>query len=275
MNRSVSVLLFILMLRFSVYGQPANFKTETSIHYYSDAENKADPYKKERGVLDVFYPPNGGNLPVIIWFHGGGLTGGEKFIPEQLKNGKYVVVAANYRFYPKVKCPAYIEDAAAATAWVFNNIKKYGGNPSLIFISGHSAGGYLASMIGLDKKWLSKHQIDANKIAGLAPFSGHGITHMTVREERGIPKTQAVIDEFAPIFWARADAPPLLLITGDRELEMLGRYEENAYLLRMMKLTGHTQTTLYEMDGYGHDMTIPGYPLLMNFIDRIAMGTGK
>ena len=69
---------------------------------------------------------------------------------------------------------------------VYNNIQKYGGNNQLIFVSGHSAGGYLASMVGLDKKWLAVHNIDANAIAGLIPFSGHAITHFTVREERGI-----------------------------------------------------------------------------------------
>lgn len=83
-------------------------------------------------------------------------------------------------------------------------------------------------MIGLDKSWLGKYDIDANKIAGLISLSGHAITHFTVREERGIPGTQPVVDSLAPLFHVRADAPPLLLITGDREMEMLGRYEENA-----------------------------------------------
>jgi hypothetical protein len=68
----------------------------------------------------------------------------------------------------------------------------------------------------------------------------------------------------------RADAPPLLLITGDREMEMLGRYEENAYLMRMMKIVGHTATTLYEMDGYGHNMTEPAFPLLLKEVQRIV-----
>jgi len=180
------------------------------------------------------------------------------------------VVAVNYRFYPKVKAPTYIDDAAASVAWVFENIKNYGGDPSLIFISGHSAGGYLASMVGLDKSYLAKHSIDANQIAGLIPFSGHTITHFTVREEMGIDGKQPIVDKFAPLFHVRADAPPLLLITGDRELEMLGRYEENAYLYRMMKVAGHKETQLFEMDGYGHGMTEPAFPLLINEVKRIS-----
>jgi len=47
---------------------------------------------------------------------------------------------------------------------------------------------------------------------------------------------------------------------------MLGRYEENAYLMRMMKVVGHKETTLYELDGYGHNMTEPAFPLLLKWI---------
>ena len=180
------------------------------------------------------------------------------------------VVAVNYRLYPKIKAPVYIEDAAAAVAWVFNHIEEFGGDPELLFISGHSAGGYLTSMVGLDQRWLKKHDIDANRIAGLIPFSGHTITHFTVRAERGIEGTQPVVDDLAPLFHVRKDAPPLLMITGDREMEMMGRYEENAYLWRMMKVVGHPDTRLYEMDGYGHNMLLPAYPLLINEVKRIV-----
>jgi hypothetical protein len=62
------------------------------------------------------------------------------------------------------------------------------------------------------------------------------------RAERGIEGTRPVVDDLAPLYHVRKDAPPLLLITGDRELEMLGRYEENAYLMRMMKVVGHPHT---------------------------------
>jgi hypothetical protein len=127
-------------------------------------------------------------------------------------------------------------------------------------------------MVGLDKSYLNEHGIDANQIAGLISFSGHTITHFTVREERGIPGQQAVIDEYAPLYHVRADAPPLLLITGDRELELLGRYEENAYMMRMMKVIGHTDTRIMELDGYGHGMVEPAIPLLINEVRRI-LGT--
>ena len=65
-------------------------------------------------------------------------------------------------------------------------------------------------------------------------------------------------------------SPESILITGDREMEMMGRYEENAYLWRMMKVVGHPDTRLYEMDGYGHNMLLPAYPLLINEVKRIV-----
>ncbi|MNQ87980.1 Acetyl esterase [compost metagenome] len=219
--------------------------------------------------MDIYYPKNTKGFATIVWFHGGGLTGGSKEIPEALKNKDFAIIGVNYRLSPKVKAAKCIEDAAVAIAWAFNNIAGYGGDTAQIFVSGHSAGAYLALMNGLDKKWLQREGIDANKIAGLIPLSAQCITHFEIRRENGIPEKQPTIDTFAPLFHVRADAPPLLLITGDRELEMLGRYEENAYMERMMKLVGHKETKLYELDGYGHGMTEPGFPLLVNEVNRI------
>lgn len=264
----LSILLICVGL--SVFAQETEYSTKSNIHYYSESITQPDGYINEQCVLDIYYPKNVKSFATIVWFHGGGLTEGSKEFPEALKNKGICIVAVNYRLYPKVNSPKYIEDAAAATAWVFNHINSFGGDSSLIFISGHSAGGYLALMLGLDKSWLKAWNIDANRIAGLIPLSGQAITHFTVRKERGIAETQPVIDNLAPLFYVRADAPPLLLITGDRELEILGRYEENAYLMRMMKVVGHQETKLYELEGYGHSMTQPAFPLLMNEVSRIV-----
>lgn len=268
--KNLFLFAFLFLFGVSVSAQKVEYATQLNIPYYDNSVSKSDAYLKERCVLDVYYPKNSKGFATVIWFHGGGLTSGEKELPEALKNQGIAVISVNYRLGPKVVAPKYIEDAAAATAWVFKNISTFGGDTSLIFVSGHSAGGYLATMIGLDKKWLNAQGIDANKIAGLIPFSGQAITHFLVRKERGIPETQPVIDEYAPLFHVRADAPPLLLITGDRELELLGRYEENAYLMRMMKIAGHKNTKLYELDGFGHNMTEPAFPLLLNEVRRIV-----
>ncbi|MDI1306094.1 MAG: alpha/beta hydrolase [bacterium] len=268
--KKIFLSLFIFLFGITVSAQKLEYTTKSNIPYYSDAINKTDTYINERCLLDIYYPKNSSGFATVVWFHGGGLTLGSKELPEGLKDKGICVVSVNYRLSPKVNSPKYIEDAAAAVAWVFKNINTFGGDNSLIFISGHSAGGYLASMISLDKKWLLADGIDANKIAGIIPLSGQAITHFEIRKERGIPETQPVIDELAPLFHVRADAPPLLLITGDRELEMLGRYEENAYLMRMMKIAGHKETKLYELDGFGHNMTEPAFPLVIKEVQRIV-----
>lgn len=240
------------------------YDTIKNVHYYADSINKKDSYINSQCTIDIYYPKGAKNFATIVWFHGGGITGGSKEIPRALTQKGYAVIGVGYRLSPKVKAPAYIEDAAAAVAWTFQHIAEYGGNADLIFVSGHSAGGYLGAMITLDKKYLAKYNIDANKIAEVVPFSGQAITHFTVRAERGIKETQPIIDEYAPLYFVRADAPPMLLITGDREKELYGRYEENAYLNRMMKLAGHKRTTLYELQGFDHGgMAEPAFPLLV------------
>lgn len=261
MKKIISLLVFLYWFTANAQQQ---YVTEKNIQYYPDSVAKKDAYISSQCLLDLYYPKGAKNFATIIWFHGGGITGGSKEIPKALTEKGYAVIGVGYRFSPKVTAPAYIEDAAAATAWVFQHIAEFGGSTKLIFISGHSAGGYLGMMITLDKKYLAKYSIDANNIAGLIPFSGQAITHFTIRKERGIKDTQPIIDQYAPLYHVRAEAPPMLLITGDREMELLGRYEENAYLNRMMKLAGHQRTRLYELDGFDHGgMAQPAFPLLL------------
>lgn len=264
----IHVIFFLFFFNIGLFSQENTYLTQENISYTSRSTNNI--YKTKMCMLDIYYPSNIDNFTTIIWIHGGGLSGGNKNIPKEFKEQGIGIVAINYRLYPKVKAPSYIEDVAEATAWVFNHIEEYGGNASKIFISGHSAGGYLTSMIGLDKSWLAAYNIDADSIAGLMPLSGHMITHFTVRDEKNIPRTQPIIDELAPLFHVRRNTPPILLITGDREKEMLGRYEENAYMMRMLKVIGNKNVKLYELDGYGHNITIPAIPLIINEIKALT-----
>jgi acetyl esterase/lipase len=264
------ILIFLLLVNSYAQAQQA-YVTEKDISYYADSVNQRDKYKAMQCSLDLYYPKGAKNFATIVWFHGGGITGGRKEIPKELMDKGYAVVGVGYRLSPKVAAPAYIEDAAAAVAWVFQHITQYGGSNKLVFVSGHSAGGYLGMMITLDKKYLQKYGIDANSIAALIPFSGQAITHFTIRKESGIKDVQPLIDHYAPLHHVRADAPPMLLITGDREMELLGRYEENAYLWRMMKLAGHQRTRLYELDGFDHGaMAVPAFPLLLKEVTSIT-----
>jgi len=266
----IQCIIFLAWLPICAVAQ--EYVTEKNIHYYEkEIGISPDLYTDAQCTLDIYYPKDTKNFATIVWFHGGSLTGGKKQIPKALMQKGFAVIGVEYRLSPKATAPAYLLDAAASVAWVFKNISKYGGSNKMIFISGHSAGGYLGMMITLDKSYLNKYNIDANQIAALIPFSGQAITHFTIRNEIGIKNTQPIIDKYAPLYFVREDAPRMLLITGDRELELLGRYEENAYLLRMMKLTGNKQTTLYELQGFDHGgMAEPAFPLLIQEVASIS-----
>ena len=260
--------IFCFLLQFiSVYCR--EYVTLSDIPYY----NATDEYAIERDKLDIYYSPEFKDKPVVVWFHGGGLIGGNKHIPDQLKNDSLVVVAVNYRLLPNASIDEIIDDAAAAVAWTFNNIEKYGGSTEKIFLAGHSAGGYLISMTGLDKSRLEKYGIEANAIAGLFPYSGQVLTHYAVREQNGISPFQPVIDQYAPLTHARKDAPPYVIISGDRNEELYGRYEENAYMWRLMKMLGQPYIFIYELQGYNHgDMAEPAHHILKNHIKSILRG---
>jgi len=267
--RKIILFLFGVLLYTHGFAQQTTYETKKDISYYPTS-TKGDAYREQRCKLDVYYPKNKTNSSTIVWFHGGSLTGGNKEIPRELLEKGFIVIAVGYRLSPKVLVKDIIEDATASVAWTFNNIASYGGNNKLIFVSGHSAGAYLGMMLTLDKKYLAAYSIDADAIAGLIPFSGQAITHFTVRQERKIKDVQPIIDEYAPLYHVRPTAPPMLLLTGDREMEMLGRYEENAYLARMMKLAGNKTTVLHELQGYGHNMVYPAIPLLIEEVNRLS-----
>ena len=77
------------------------------------------------------------------------------------------------------------------------------------------------------------------------------------------------IDKYAPLYFVRGDAAPMLIISGDRELELFGRYEENAYFVRMLRLNGHKKVTFYEVDGFDHgDMAQPAHLLLLKYMKK-------
>lgn len=266
----VAMFALLLALGMASHAGPVTYKTEKDIPYSLDPIEEQTDYQKERCKLDLYYPEGRKGFATIVWYHGGGLTGGGKHFPEY-KDKCLAMVGVNYRLYPKTpSCSNAISDAAAALAWTFKNIGKYGGDPTKIFVSGHSAGGYLTMMLGYDKQWLAKYGVNADDIKGLFPYSGHTITHMTVRKEKyNLPTQVPVIDEFAPIYHARPDAPPTLLLAGDRRLEILGRTEENELFLRVLKDVGHPNVELLEFEGYGHGMAHPAPPVALKWIEKV------
>ena len=261
----------ILVTIFSAAGQPHpedkgyNFVQNVS---YTSADEQ-DDYRKERCLLDIYYPETDKGFATLVWFHGGGLEKGNKDLLDGFRRQGFAVVSVNYRLFPQCKCPDYIDDAAMAVAWTFENIEKYGGNKDQIYVSGHSAGGYLTLMVTLAKEYMEKYGADADKIAKAYPVSGQTVTHYTIRKERGLPDGLPVIDEYAPMSHAGRGGAPLVLISGDRNLEMLARYEENAHLQALLKNFGH-DSVLYEMQGFNHrTVTAPASALISSDIKKL------
>ncbi len=224
----------------------AHAVTLSNIAYKTRAPQ--NDYETERCVLDLYLPTNRTGFATLVWFHGGGLTAGSKndketrAIAQSLARGGLGVVVPNYRLSPKATYPAYIEDAAAAVAWTHTHIAQHGGEPTRLFIGGHSAGGYLTLMLGLDAHYLKDAGVPSSAVAGLIPVSGQTMTHYTVRAERGIRSRFTVIaDEAAPVYHTRKNAPPMLVLWAEND--MPARAEENAYLVALLKGIGHTRVT--------------------------------
>lgn len=236
------------------------------IPYISDGET--DPYRIERCRLDLYYPEDIEDFPTLVWFHGGGLEGGSKSLQEGFRRQGFAVADVNYRLFPKAKCPDYINDAAEAVAYIFSHIEEYGGDPDRIYVGGHSAGGYLTLMLVLCPEYMAGYGADADRIRKAYPVGGQTFTHFTIKKERGMPMDLPYIDEYAPVNNVRKEGAPLMLITGDRDLEMLCRYEENDCLMAILRHFGHP-AVLYELDGFDHGGVItPACILIRDDIHR-------
>lgn len=236
-------------------------------------------YRQERCKLDIYYPAQEPGFITLVHLHGGGLQACEKEFPETLKNHNIALVAPNYRLSSaRAKCPDYLEDAAAAVAWVFRNISRYGGDPAKIYLSGGSAGGYLAAMIGLAPAYLAKHGLSNQQLAGVMPVSGQMTTHFqVVNEYSGIISFTSspipVIDKYAPLFYIHKNVPPLVLFAGDSAIEIPGRPEENKLLaILLSRVAGHSQVECIALPGYDHgDIYTPAYLLLLKKIQEMEL----
>lgn len=259
------ILLGIVLLAaaLSAHAQKG-YNVKNDIPYVENTDSSA--YRRERCKLDVYYPTDKKGCKTIVWFHGGGLEGGSKELLPGLKNSGIVIVAPNYRLFPQCKAPDYISDAAAAVAWTMKHITEYGGDPSQVYVGGHSAGGYLTLMLALDKGYLAGYGVDADSVKGYFPVSGQTATHYTIRKERGISFTKPVVDSLAPLNNVRVLDTKLMLITGDRRLEMMARYEENLYLKAVLEGIGNKPVTIHELSGFNHGTVLAPAALLIKEI---------
>jgi acetyl esterase/lipase len=170
-----------------------------------------------RQKLDIYHPNKApAGAKVVIFFYGGHWQDGEKkdyrFVGQALASRGFVAVLPDYRLYPDVTFPAFVQDGAATVRWVHDNISKFGGDPKKIYLMGHSAGAYIAVLLTLDGHYLTDVGLDRNAIRGTAGLSGP-------YDFQPLPGDQAVFgttppDEFEPIHFVDEHAPPILLLHG-------------------------------------------------------------
>ncbi|MCA9096261.1 MAG: alpha/beta hydrolase [Planctomycetaceae bacterium] len=257
----------------------AEIRIVRDVAYRPDAETD---YERTRCKLDLYLPAETKDAPSILWFHGGSLRFGDKGGAIEQGIGKHfaeegiIFISANYRLHPQVSYPAYVEDAAAAFAFLHGTIETYGGSPRRIFISGHSAGGYLVAMVGLDPQFLAKSKLSPSDIAGVIPVTGQMLTHSTVRKEQEVPETRPVIDAASPCWHVRRDAPPFLNLAGSEDLPT--RAEENIYFISALKAIGHPDATYLQIEGRSHISVAaelakpsdPGGEKIVEFVRRLS-----
>ena len=130
----------------------------------------------ERQVLDIYRPEGADQLPVVFWIHGGGWQTGDKtdvrIKPKVLCDRGMVFVSTNYRLLPDVQMEVLIGDVANSLGWVYRNIADYGGDPTRIFVMGHSAGAQLAALLCIDQRYLESAGVPFDVLRGCVPVDG-------------------------------------------------------------------------------------------------------
>jgi acetyl esterase/lipase len=187
-----------------------SYKRHTNIAYGPEPEHRLDVYVPDSAVT---------SRPVVVFWHGGRWSWGDKadyrFVGAALAECGYVAVVANYRHYPQVKMPGFMDDAARAGLWAEAHAGEFGGSRERLYLMGHSAGAQLAALVTLDPRYFAAYGGAAPHIAGVIGLSGPydflPLLEADVQDMFGPPELYA---QSQPINFVRADAPPMLLIQG-------------------------------------------------------------
>jgi acetyl esterase/lipase len=184
-----------------------------------------------RQKLDVYRPQGAGPHPVIVFFYGGGWQSGERgpyrFVAETLTRHGYVIVIPDYRVYPEARFPTFIEDAAQAVGWARDNAARIGGDPSRLFLMGHSAGAHIAAMVALDARYLAKVGMERRELKGFIGLAGpYDFLPLTSDKFKTILAAPDMA-QTQPITFADEGAPPMFLLHGLDDTTVLPRNSVN------------------------------------------------
>lgn len=186
------------------------FRRHADIAYGSDPQHR----------LDVYVPRGraAAPRPVVVFWHGGRWKFGDKadyrFVGAALAGLGWIAVLANYRHYPQVKMPGFMDDAAQAALWSAAHAVDFGGNQRLLYLMGHSAGAHMAALLSLDSRYFSAAGQPPH-IAGVIGLSGAydflPLLEADVQDMFGPPQNYP---QSQPINFVRSGAPPMLLVHG-------------------------------------------------------------
>ncbi len=231
----------------------------------ADRPGSAIPFGTHGQTLDVWRPANASRTgnPVLIFWYGGGWVAGDRrayaFAARAYAKAGFVVVMPDYRKVPQIHFPAMLQDGAEAVKWTRDHIAAFGGDPARIGVAGHSAGAYTVAMLALDQRWLRAEGLDPHIIraaVGLSgPYNFYPFTSKRAIDALGNAADPAMTQ---PIHFARADAPPMLLITSTLDTEVK---PHNAYDLAA------------KLKGLGVPATVIDYPGLTH--EHVAMALSK
>ncbi len=210
-------------------------------------------------MLDVWTPAGGGrNLPVIVFFYGGAWNSGARgeygFAGRAFAARGFVVVVADYRLYPDVRFPAFVDDAALAVKWARDHAAQYGGDPDKIALAGHSAGAHIAALVALDPHYLTDLGVEPGVVKAAALLSGPydflPFTNGAARDALGQWPRPV---ETQPVHFARKDAPPMLLVSGTADTTVRARNSQ-ALAKALRQAGAEVELKLYK--GQTHTDTI-------------------
>jgi len=234
-----------------------------------------------RQNLDI-HTPNTLNTsaPVIVFFYGGRWQSGTKeeyqFVGQALAKRGFITVIPNYRLFPEAEFPVFIDDAASATTWVLNNIKQYGGDPSEVYVMGHSAGAHTAAMLITNKQYLDPR----HKLAGFIGLSGPYDFKITDADIKLVFRKAPSYQDTQPISFIDGSEPPMLLLHGKKD-KTLSTKNSQHMAEKTIKMGGQAELVIYkDMAHVGTLLALADAPFLyfapvLDDIERFITCTAK
>ena len=210
-------------------------------------------------LLDLHLPESE-EFDLFVYFHGGGLVGGNRrgveVFAETLAEQNVATASVEYRLYPNAKFPDFLEDGAAAIAWLKANISKYG-KCNRIFVGGSSAGGYISMMLCFDDKYLAKVGLKPTDIDAYIHDAGQPTSHFNVLKEAGKDSRRVIVDETAPLFFVglAEQYSPMLFIVSDKD--MFGRYEQTMVMVKTLNHFEHNENVDLKVMNSTHCAYVP------------------